>query len=679
MTAELDVRMEEGSGGLTTTYRYEFRSSSPEGHGPLEQEYVAEPNPALLRQLCEQLDEIVQQALGPTPVGHNPAGDLADTGKMLYNVLFPRLAGNIPDLAKRLSGADGPLLVRTNESVIPWELLHDGKEFLALAHDLGRHTFVKDRVLGGRTIGTVARALIVGDPIGDLASARREAERIAEWLDKRGVDCTLVVGEQATMRRVIKELASGRYDLLHYCGHVDVPSDPRFVGLRLHDNQLLDGRALAPLAEFGAPPIVFINGCASAARITNLCVSFMVMGAKAVVGTRYEVAERRARRFAERFYVEFLSGSSAGAAIRAARTALWQPPAGVDWAAFVLYGDPSVRISTSDTSPPPPPPPPPPRGYALDSEAQQLMDKVAEQAAPRGVATSMDLLIHLLSTQDIRARATDQDAAVHLALAGEVLRAVLDTLSTAPGSATVPVEYSDTVKSVLDRAGELAHQSGRELISINDLVTAFTAVGGGSSRQMLDLFGISLDKLAGMSRVAGGLDTERRKPSPTQESVVQKVPLPESNGHPRAGVLLDESGCLRVERLRPTVVTAVRAAAFLASGQRSQISTSMLLCGLAVADSARLREALHEQGAVGVAALRQLTLSAATHGKHFSSRTLRALERAASGAEPVDDEALLREILSEPDSSARILLQRLGVDADRLRGDGSGTPHAADA
>jgi CHAT domain/Clp amino terminal domain, pathogenicity island component len=474
---------------------------------------------------------------------------------------------------------------------------------------------------------------------------------------------------------VIKELASGRYDLLHYCGHVDVPSDPRFVGLRLHDNQLLDGRALAPLAEFGAPPIVFINGCASAARITNLCVSFMVMGAKAVVGTRYEVAERRARRFAERFYVEFLSGSSAGAAIRAARTALWQPPAGVDWAAFVLYGDPSVRISTTEAPPPPPPPP----GHALDPEAKRLMDKVAEQAAPRGVATSMDLLIHLLSTQDIQARATDQDAAVHLALAGEVLRAVLDTLSTAPGSATGPVEYSDTVKSVLDRAGQLAHEAGRELISVNDLVTAFTAVGGGSSRQMLDLFGISLDKLAGVSPAAGGSDTERRKPSPAQESVVQKVPLPESNGHPRAGVLLDESGCLRVERLQPTVVTAVRAAAFLASGQRSQISTSMLLCGLAVADSARLREALHEQGAVGVAALRQLTLSAATHGKHFSSRTLRALERAAGGAEPVDDEALLREILSEPDSSARILLQRLGVDADRLRGDGSRTPHAADA
>jgi hypothetical protein len=123
------------------------------------------------------------------------------------------------------------------------------------------------------------------------------------------------------------------------------------------------------------------------------------------------------------------------------------------------------------------------------------------------------------------------------------------------------------------------------------------------------------------------------------------------------------------------VVLAVRAAAFLASTQRSQVSTSMLLCGLAFAESGRLRDSLRAQGDAGVVALDRLTQMAATNRNRFSSRTLRALERAAAGGSPVDDEALLREILSEPDSSARTMLERLGVRVDQLV---DGKPGAAD-
>jgi hypothetical protein len=658
--AELNVRLIDGSGGQTGKYRYEFRSSTPAGTGPLEQEYWAEPNPVLVRQLCGQLDNIVQQALGPTPVGADPSGDLARKGQMLYEVLFPRLAGNIPDLAKRLSQAQGPLLVRTNESLIPWELLHDGQEFLALAHDLGRHTFVESRVAGGRTIGTVARALIVGDPTGDLVSSRREAEQIANWMGEHGVDCTLVMGEQATMLRVIDELASGGYDLLHYCGHVDAPSDyPNYVGLLLHGDELLDGRALAPLAKEGAPPFVFINGCASADRITNLCVSFMVVGAKAVVGTRYEVAERRARRFAERFYVDLISGRSAGEAVRSARREL-HDPVGVDWAAFVLYGDPSVQMSTVDTTPKPPTE----IGYRLSPEARALMDRVVGQAGSRGVVTSTDLLVHLLSTPDIEGRLADAASAAQLALVGTVLRMGLNTVPAMPGPPPSKVKFSDTVATVLAHSERRALEAGRESITVSDLIAAFAAVGGGSSRQLLDLLNIPLDKLSGDDpiRLEPGFRRRSERDLP-RSSPVPPEAGPGTNGrrvpaHP----LLDEAGALRFERLEPTVAAAVRVAALLAAANRAQVSTSMLLYGLAVVDSALFQDALREQGDAGVAALRRLSLAAETHGSRFSPRTLRALERAAIDGEP----ALLREILSEPKSSARELLRRLDVDPDRL-------------
>src|SRR4051794_28699917 len=179
--------MKEGDGDLTTTFEYELRSSQEEGAGPLEQEYSVEPSPALVRRLCGKIDSIVEDALGPTPVTADPAAQLAGTGQLLYDNLFPRLAGTIPDLARRLREVEGPLLVRTNESLVPWELLHDGTEFFGLAHDIGKRTFVTSRVVGGRTIRTIAKALIVGDPNGDLASTRHEAEQLADWLGGQGV------------------------------------------------------------------------------------------------------------------------------------------------------------------------------------------------------------------------------------------------------------------------------------------------------------------------------------------------------------------------------------------------------------------------------------------------------------------------------------------------------------
>ena len=119
--------------------------------------------------------------------------------------------------------------------------------------------------------------------------------------------------------RVVRELDSGGYDLFHYSGHVAVPFDTSYVGLRLHEDKLLDERVLRSLSNTGVPPIVFVNGCASADRLGNLCVSFMATGAKVVIGTRYEVAEDSARRFAERFYAALIGGAPAGAAVRLAR------------------------------------------------------------------------------------------------------------------------------------------------------------------------------------------------------------------------------------------------------------------------------------------------------------------------------------------------------------------------
>jgi hypothetical protein len=402
----------------------------------------------------------------------------------------------------------------------------------------------------------------------------------------------------------------------------------------------------------------------------------MTVGAKVVVGTRYDVEEEAARRFAERFYTDFISGSSAGTAIRAARHALRRPDC-IDWAAFVLYGDPAVRISAGEA---PPMSPPVESGYRMDQAATELWERVVRQAAGRGVVTSIDLLIELMSTQDIVNQAKNGVGAERLAVVSELLRTIIHIGSNDTADTDAKVEHSDTVATVLARAERRAQESGRELITTGDLVAAFIAVGGGTSRHLLDLFGMSLADLIG-----DPTDSTSTSSAATS-SGSRALPINgkrAADGHGSAGpagsLLFEESGRLRTERLDPTMVAAIRVAAMLASAQRSVISTSMVLYGLGVADSQALREALREQGDVGAAAFERLSMSADTQWRRFSPRTLRALERAASKPETntLRDSDVLPEIISDKSSTARIMLGRLGVDPDRLchreHQDGAGT------
>lgn len=333
-------------------YSYELWAAGGTVRGALQQVYGVEVNQSLVRDLCQKIDQAAKKALRE---GTDRRADLTEYGQTLYHHLFRPVRGNAePELVAGIRRSRSPLLVRTNETLVPWEVLHDGTEFVGLSHDLGQGSVVRDDFVAGRDVGRIERALIVGDPLGDLRAARQEAERIAEWLETRGTECTLLLGEQAALVDVVNKLSTTRFDLLHYCGHVAIMSRAAESGLMLHRRRLLNESALRTASRMGAPPIVFINGCQSAGPIANLCVSFMTMGAKLVVGTRTEVAEASARRFAEEFYRRLLGGRTAGSAIREARLSLLEEEDGA-WASFLLYGDPGLRISGASALPVPSP------------------------------------------------------------------------------------------------------------------------------------------------------------------------------------------------------------------------------------------------------------------------------------------------------------------------------------
>jgi hypothetical protein len=676
----LSVTVNENDGAVR--YTYELRTSGGAVRGALEQEYQVEVNQSLVRDLCGKINHALKGAIRGDR--ENLRAELAAYGQTLYDHLFRPMHGNDePELVAQMRQSRSPLLVRTNEMLVPWELLHDGTEFLGLSHDLGQGSVVRGAFLAGRDVGRIERALIVGDPLGDLPHARSEAEHVAEWLTARGTECTLLVEKKATLVDVVGRLSSTPYDLLHYCGHVSIMRRPADSGLMLHQRRLLNETALRTAAKIGAPPVVFINGCQSAEPIANLCVSFMTMGAKVVIGTRAEVAEASARRFAEEFYLRLLDDQTAGSAVRDARLSLRNEPDGA-WASFLLFGDPGVHITGGPVSSSP-----------KDKDdwdgpfspaAAEMMRRVAAVARSRGVVISMDLLFGLVTAPDLQETMQRAVGAERLAILTELMHGFVGTKpGSPPGSApdsgvgglngtphpalSDDVQLTDTVRSVLLQAEDNVSADGRRVITPRDIAAAFAETGGGSAAQLLEAFGVTPREL--FTPDAAAADPAPTTPARPSETPRQSAHAPTDTSTDTStdtvGDTFNGDGRLRTDRLDDQAAKALSAALLLAAAKRKAIGSHTLLQGFALAGSPVLRRALEAQGEAGRRAAHAL-FSPGPRRRDFSRRSLAAIEQAQPDrpGEPVGEAAILRGLLADEDAAARVLLERLGVDPDRL-------------
>ncbi|MFI6344675.1 CHAT domain-containing protein [Streptomyces sp. NPDC050560] len=682
----LQVRISRPNLG-SAQYAYELRSWDESATGPLEQEHTASVNQDLVKGLCEKIDDSLRSASGD---GDALWATLARDGQVLFDTLFSHTGQ--PELVQRLREMDGPLLVHSNEHLIPWELLYDGEKFLGLTYDLGRRATVTRSVIAGRSSSRVRRALVVGDTLGDLESAREETRRISEWLTERGVECTVLTGRSATPARVVGELAdyTNPYDLFHYSGHVS--GAPEAAGLLVHGRKLINADALRPLARIGAPPVVFINGCASAqatlepgaralteaVQTMSACMSFMVMGAKMVVGTRAPVADASALRFAEEFYGQLQDQVPAGAAMRSARAGL-AAESDTAWASFVLYGDPEGRITTAVDSRPAPAPyaPEPEEEQRFTPDAAKVMRHARQFGAPHALVTSTDLLMALLENDHVRERGLARVGAARFQLLDEVLR-LLDSRTGAddpgpeeqragggrvnghalPGARVngshgpadddneySSVKVSDTISRVLDGAASLVRASGRRAISVDDIAIAFVDAGCGTCAELFERCHI--------------------------RPAVLLLPNPPSADSAQRSLDLGGFGA--------DAAAVIHTARLLAWARGERISTYLLLKAFAVAGSPALLDALEGQGREGRAALRRLARMPKPKPAEFSSRTLASLRETGdlNPEEPTSAAALLASLLAEEGTSARSLLERYGVDAGaivrELRGSGADT------
>jgi CHAT domain-containing protein len=308
--------------------------------------------PAIRESLMEKLKELHSPSL------YSSSGNvLENIGRHIYRAFIP------PTAREALSYLEGKglqhLEIATNDVEIPWQLMHDGKEFLSLRLAIGRtiQTNASFPLKEPKAAGKI-NILFISDPREDLPEARLEVPRIIETLDKSVVEVDVLHGEDATIGNVMDTLMNKEEDeleIIHFAGHVDYDSANPHESLMILRDGGVSAKYIHNLIEH-PPFLVFMNACDTAQdtnssyadqqrKITGLASAFITSGCGAYVGTTWPVPDAMAADLAIEFYRNLAAGKSFGIALRDAKRVLYaRNPKDASWAAFVLYGDPQLSF-----------------------------------------------------------------------------------------------------------------------------------------------------------------------------------------------------------------------------------------------------------------------------------------------------------------------------------------------
>jgi hypothetical protein len=323
--------------------------------------YDAADSAAYPRAAAQEILDAVRERVLRGRTDRTRARAMAEVGRRLWGefLAWPRF-----DVGASLRAARGGYVVlRLDESTVdlPWEIGHAGGRFLGRAHVLARQ---REIAAPGHPAAWVPdherlRALVVGDPTGDLPAAAAEAVAVARDLTELGADVRSL-GAGATRAGVLAALQEHDPDVLHYCGHARFdPLRQEAGGLQLADSPLTaDDLGSQP----HLPRLVFANACNSAqtgdvadqalfdgaAPTRDLAGKLLAAGARAFVGSQWRVEDKAAATFARAFY-RALAGARGpgeiGRAVLSARGAVVRRHGAGEpaWASYALYGSPWKR------------------------------------------------------------------------------------------------------------------------------------------------------------------------------------------------------------------------------------------------------------------------------------------------------------------------------------------------
>jgi hypothetical protein len=322
----------------------------------------------------------ITAADGSAPGGAQPtdlAGEIANLGRFMLRAVIPE------QMHELLRTQDWSFSVTTNDLALPWELIcldepdDDGAEdsrFLCLSKSVSRmplgNSFPKMRRRRRPDASQKRRMLLIhSDPSGNLPAAAVEVETIANAMaalaDRLGGPLEIVRlgpsdANNTRLNQVLME--EPPFDFIHFAGHASFdPKQPGQSGLVLKDS-VLTADKIRRLNQGGS--LVFLNACESGAvardsdaqqvsyllqnpdLVVGLASAFVYSGTLGCVGSLWPVYDPAAAALAVKFYTFVLEGDPSGEALRRARVEIRREfPQGTTWAGYVLYGDPTYRLT----------------------------------------------------------------------------------------------------------------------------------------------------------------------------------------------------------------------------------------------------------------------------------------------------------------------------------------------
>jgi hypothetical protein len=291
-----------------------------------------------------------ETARGPVADRESLRGQLTQLGRYAYGHLLPRKTREVLE-----SWRVDHVRLTIDEQLIdlPWEILHDGEDFLCLKYAIARRIYSEETTPVHHTARRASvKMLIVSDPTENLPGADREGVELASLLHD-SLDVVHLSGRAISRRDFL--LGLEEFDIIHYAGHATSDSEnPDESCLLFHDGAI---RAFEIAGFLGkaAPQLVFLNACWSAAEtaradvypslVRGLGRTFLFAGVGAYVGYLIPVADDAATQFAITFYRTLRDGFSIGESVRRSRVALARSSGWTDltWASAVLYGSPEAK------------------------------------------------------------------------------------------------------------------------------------------------------------------------------------------------------------------------------------------------------------------------------------------------------------------------------------------------
>jgi CHAT domain len=275
-------------------------------------------------------------------------------GKRLFDAVFrgdvltswARASGGADPVRLRLVMDRGPL------ATLPWELLHDGLNFLATSARFALSRYIPVPEPRGTPVTDRLRVLLVSaspavlpkiesSEVDDLAAAIGEAAVVKDV-------------RACTARKLADHIAAAEYHVVHYLGH-GAPSTLLLEG---------DGGAPDPLGDrafaqmlFGRPSVrlVVLSACNSAqteaGAFAGVGPALIRARLPAVVAMQYQFVQlSTVQLFNRRLYAELASGTPVDLAVNRARNAISATNTLLDerdWSTPVLYlGTRNARLIT---------------------------------------------------------------------------------------------------------------------------------------------------------------------------------------------------------------------------------------------------------------------------------------------------------------------------------------------